>query len=584
MIKLCGNAVSDGIAVGTIEYKSLACNALQEAMPEKESLKVLDEPSVVDAALNKERYLVAKSAAAMQIDGLVTLALDRYGQESADILLAQKMFLEDEELDRMVFEYIDNQNLTASQAVPLAGRRFADMFEAMDDDLIKSKAVDVIDVTSRMAALLSNNNNSKDSKGDKNGCDSVLLSTYSDKAIILADDLTPSETLMLDRKRVLAFVTLNGGQNSHTAILARTMGIPAVTGIKVVSGSSDDKAADNVESLCTDYLTGLDGKKAIVDGQAGFVYVEPEEILVSEYLEKSKEAARKDARLCKLKGKEAVTMCGKKVSLLANVNSINELEAVSKSDAEGIGLFRSEFLFLESKQCPSEEMQYEAYKKAAELMGDSKVIVRTLDVGADKKVDYLGLKDEYNPALGMRGIRVCLSNQEVFRTQLRALYRASVHGNLAIMYPMITSVSEVKKILEISKSVRDELTLEGIAIGSVEEGIMIETPAAAIISDELAKMVDFFSIGTNDLSQYTLAMDRQNPDVEELFDAYHPAVLSLIEMTINNAHKHGIRVGICGELGSDTTITKRLLDMGVDELSMTPSKILEVKETIIFSE
>lgn len=416
----------------------------------------------------------------------------------------------------------------------------------MDDEYFKARSADILDITERVVSVLTGNEANND--------------IGEEPVIIVADDLAPSETVQMDKSKLLAFVTRYGSANSHTAILARTMGIPALVGVDI-----DENWA---------------GKIGIVDGYEGKIIVDPNMQVLEEYFKKKAADDEQKKLLLTLKGKENITKSGRKVNVYANIGNLDDLGSVLENDAGGIGLFRSEFLYLESDHFPSEEDQFKVYKKVAETMGGKKVIIRTLDIGADKQVDYFALGHEENPALGYRAIRICLTQPEIFRTQLRALYRASAYGNLAVMYPLIISLEEVKQIKEISRSVREELVQEGIAVGEVEEGIMIETPAAAVMSDVLAKEVDFFSIGTNDLTQYTLAIDRQNAKLDPFYDAHHPAVLRLIQQITDNAHKAGIWAGICGELGADITLTEKFLDMGIDELSVSPGCILPIRKII----
>ena len=416
----------------------------------------------------------------------------------------------------------------------------------MDDEYFKARSIDMKDISERVINVLCGNDMGSD-LGDE-------------PVIIVAKDLAPSETVQMDKSKLLAFVTQLGSTNSHTAILARTMGIPALIGVEIKEE--------------------WNGKQAIVDGYTGTLIIEPDEAALAEYKKKAEEDAKQKELLLTLKGKENVTKSGQKINLYANIGNVSDLAAVLKNDAGGIGLFRSEFLYLEKDTFPTEEEQFTAYKQVAETMAGKKVIIRTLDIGADKQVDYFNLDKEDNPAMGYRAIRICLTQPEIFKTQLRALFRASNYGNIAIMYPMIISVDEVRKIKAISEEVKEELTKEGIPFGNVEQGIMIETPAAAVMSDELAKEVDFFSIGTNDLSQYTLAIDRQNTKLDPFFDPHHPAILRMIQMVVENAHKAGIWAGICGELGADTTLTQRFLEMGVDELSVSPGCVLPVRKAI----
>ena len=438
----------------------------------------------------------------------------------------------------------------AEYAVAVTADNFAEMFAAMEDAYMKARAADVRDISNRLIGNLSGQS--------ANACAS------DEKTIICAGDLAPSETVSLDKKKVLAFVTAHGSSNSHTAILARNMNIPAIIGV-------GDEFLNEIK----------DGDEAIVDGFTGEIFVNPDAETLTAWREKQLADEEQKHLLLELKGKENVTLDGKKINVYANIGSAAQTGEVLLNDAGGIGLFRSEFLYLENSDYPTEEQQFIAYKKVLESMAGKKVIIRTLDIGADKQVDYFHLKKEENPALGYRAIRICLTRPEIFKTQLRALYRASVFGNLGIMFPMITSVPELERILSLCSKVRLELKSEGIAFSaSVELGIMIETPAAAIISDKLAPMVDFFSVGTNDLTQYTLACDRQNPDIEEFVDTHHEAILRLIEMSAKNAHEHGAWIGICGELAADTTLTETFLRMGIDELSVSPSFVLKVRDAV----
>ena len=460
------------------------------------------------------------------------------------------MMLDDDDYNESIENIIDSQNVNAEYAVAVTADNFAEMFSSMDDAYMQARAADVKDISNRIIANLTG---------------TVLEETHcNDKMIICADDLAPSETVALDKEKVLAFVTAHGSSNSHTAILARNMNIPAVIGVG------------------DDFLTQIkDGDEAIVDGFTGEIFINPDTATKEKMLQKQKEDEDKKRLLQELKGKENSTLDGTKINIFANIGSVDNIGAVLVNDAGGIGLFRSEFLYLENTDYPTEEQQFSAYKKVLESMANKKVIIRTLDIGADKQVDYFKMKKEENPALGYRAIRICLKRPEIFKTQLRALYRASVFGNLGIMFPMITSVSELEKILEICNIVKLELQSQKIEYSdNIELGIMIETPAAAIISDRLAPMVDFFSVGTNDLTQYTLACDRQNSDIEEFVDTHHEAILRLIEMSAVNAHKHGAWIGICGELAADTALTETFLRMGIDELSVSPTFVLKVRDAV----
>lgn len=503
-----------------------------------------------DCEGEKKRVEAAKKKALEQLAEIHDKALREVGETNAQIFEIHMMMLDDEDYNESIENIIDSQKVNAEYAVAVTSDNFAAMFAAMDDAYMQARAADVRDISNRLIANLS------DSGGES--------APSSEKVIICADDLAPSETVSLDKERVLAFVTAHGSSNSHTAILARNMNIPAIIGV----GDEFLKAVK-------------DGMTAGVDGFTGEFFLEPDEKTVERLEQKQREDKEKKRLLQELKGKENITLDGKKVKIFANIGSIDNIGAVLVNDAGGIGLFRSEFLYLENTDYPTEEQQFSAYKKVLEGMAGKKVIIRTLDIGADKKADYFGLEKEDNPALGFRAIRICLTRPDIFKTQLRALYRASVYGNLGIMFPMITSVSEVERILKICEEVRAELKKDGISFSeNVELGIMIETPAAAIISDKLAPLVDFFSVGTNDLIQYTLACDRQNPNIEDFCDTHHEAVLRLIELSAQNAHKNGTWIGICGELAADTSLTEAFLRMGIDELSVSPGFVLKVREKV----
>ena len=516
---------------------------------------------IEDTEAEKSRIEAAKTAAAEQLQGIYEKALKEIGETNAQIFEIHMMMLEDDDYNDSITNIIDTQKVNAEYAVAVTADNFAEMFSSMDDAYMRARAADVRDISNRLIANLTG------SISDNAASD--------DRMIICADDLAPSETVSLDKDRVVAFVTAHGSLNSHTAILARNMNIPAIIGV----GDEFLKAVKN-------------GSAAIVDGYTGEIFVEPDEATKvrlekniktkAARLEKKRaEDEEKKRLLQELKGKENITIDGTKVNIYANIGSVDNIGAVLANDAGGIGLFRSEFLYLESNDYPSEEQQFAAYKRVLESMAGKKVIIRTLDIGADKQVDYFNLAKEENPALGYRAIRICLTRPEIFKTQLRALYRASAYGSLGIMFPMITSVSELEKILEICREVKEQLIAEGVELSEkVELGIMIETPAAAIISDRLAPMVDFFSVGTNDLTQYTLACDRQNAAIEQFVDTHHEAVLRLIEMSAQNAHKHGAWIGICGELAADTTLTESFLRMGIDELSVSPSFVLKVRDAV----
>ena len=537
MKKYSGKGVYGAIAIGKISVL-------------KKNDAAVTRVHVEDAAAEKARVEKAKQAAAEQLQAIHDKALKEVGEANAQIFEIHIMMLEDEDYNESIANIIDTQQVNAEYAVAVTSDNFAEMFAAMDDAYMQARSADVRDISNRIIANLTG---TADSSSES--CDSM---------IVCADDLAPSETVALDKDKVLAFVTAHGSSNSHTAILARNMNIPAVIG------------------MGDEFLTEISsGTPAIVDGYTGTVIVDPDEATVAEYTAKRTSDEEKKRLLQELKGKENVTVDGRKINIYANISGIDNIGAVLLNDAGGIGLFRSEFLFLENSDFPTEEQQFHAYKRVLESMAGKKVIIRTLDIGADKQVGYFGLKKEENPALGYRAIRICLTRPEIFKTQLRALYRASVYGNLGIMFPMITSVKEVERIKEICEEVKAELRSDGIEYSDkIELGIMIETPAAALISDRLAPMVDFFSVGTNDLTQYTLACDRQNPDIEEFIDTHHEAILRLIEMSAENAHKNGAWIGICGELAADTTLTERFLRMGIDELSVSPSFVLKVRDAV----
>lgn len=503
-----------------------------------------------DVAGELKRVEAAKGKAIAQLSEIYDKALAEVGETHAQIFEIHMMMIEDDDYNESIQNIIKTQSVNAEYAVAATSDNFSEMFASMDDAYMQARASDVKDISNRIIACLTN-------EEEQSGA-------ADEKMIICADDLAPSETVSLDKERVLAFVTAFGSSNSHTAILARNMNIPAIINVG------------------EDFLkTVKDGVKIIVDGHKGDIIVDPDEKTEKEYLAKQADDIRRKNLLQELKGKDNITKDGTKVKIYANIGGVDGIGAVLANDAGGIGLFRSEFLYLESKDYPTEEAQFAAYKKVLESMAGKKVIIRTLDIGADKQVDYFNLDKEENPALGYRAIRICLTRPEIFRTQLRALLRASVYGNLGIMFPMITSVKEVEKIKSILETVKDELKKDGIEYSdNIEIGIMIETPAAAIISDELAPMVDFFSVGTNDLTQYTLACDRQNAKLEPFIDTHHKAILKLIEIAAENAHKSGAWIGICGELAADTSLTETFLRMGIDELSVSAPFVLPLRETV----
>lgn len=505
---------------------------------------------VSDTAAEKKRLEVAKEAATAQLQEIYDKALKEVGEQNAQIFEIHMMMIEDDDYNESIESIIDTQSVNAEYAVSVTADNFSEMFASMDDAYMQARSADVKDISNRIIACLSDDGSQENSSDEK--------------VIICADDLAPSETVLLDKDKVLAFVTSHGSSNSHTAILARNMNIPAVIG-----------AGD-------DFLSAVsDGMIAAVDGYTGEVFLSPDTEALERLETKQKEDEEKKRLLQELKGKENVTLDGTRINIFANIGGVDHIGAVLANDAGGIGLFRSEFLYLESSDYPTEEQQFAAYKKVLESMAGKKVIIRTLDIGTDKKVDYFDLAKEDNPALGFRAIRICLTRPEIFRTQLRALYRASAFGKLGIMFPMITSVSEVEQIKKICAEVREELRADGVDFDeNAELGIMIETPAAAVISDKLAPLVDFFSVGTNDLTQYTLACDRQNSAVEQFVDTHHEAILRLIEMSAKNAHANGAWIGICGELAADTSLTETFLRMGIDELSVSPSFVLKVRDAV----
>ena len=503
---------------------------------------------IEDVEAEVKRFQVAREAAQAQLGELYDKAVKEVGEANAAIFEMHQMLLEDEDYQDSVENIIRTQQVNAEYATAVTSDHFSSMFAEMDDDYMKERAADIRDISERVIANLNGENKSK-----------VVTD---EPVIILADDLAPSETVQLEKDKVLSFVTVHGSVNSHTAILARTMGIPALVSTEM------------------ELTQDLDGKLAVVDGNHGTIYVDPDAETMEKMKTLKKEEEEKKELLQTFKNKESITLDGKRVLTYANIGNVKDLALVLQNGAEGIGLFRSEFLYLESETYPTEEEQFEVYKKVAETMAGKRVIIRTLDIGADKQADYFELAKEENPAMGVRAIRICLTRPEIFKTQLRALFRASAYGNIAIMYPMITSLSEIAQIKEIVEEVKAELDADGVPYGTPEQGIMIETPAAATISDLLAKEVDFFSIGTNDLTQYTLAIDRQNQSLDAFFDAHHIAVLRMIYQTVQNAHKAGIWCGICGELGADSDLTELFLAMGIDELSVSPGRLLTIRRLI----
>lgn len=531
-----GKSVFGGIAIGRISVHKKDEQQVKRVRIEDSEQEIL-------------RYRQAKQTAMEQLQGLYQKALKEVGEANAAIFEIHQMMLEDDDYNESVENIIRMQQVNAEYAVASTGDNFAQMFSAMDDDYMRARSADVKDISERVLSVL--------------GGRATGIAASGEPAIIVADDLAPSETVQLNKDLVLSFVTVHGSVNSHTAILARTMSIPALIGTAIPL--TDD----------------IDGKVGIVDGKNGCIYVDPDEDTLGRMQQLKLEEQEKKELLQTLKGRENITIDGKKIMLYANIGNSKDLAAVLQNDAGGIGLFRSEFIYLERDAFPTEEEQFQIYRTVAETMAGKPVIIRTLDIGADKKCDYFEMEPEENPAMGCRAIRICLTRPEIFKTQLRALFRASAFGNISIMYPMIISVDELRKIKTIVAEIRQELTEQGVTFGEPKQGIMIETPAAVMMSEELAKEVDFFSIGTNDLTQYTLAIDRQNPKLDAFYDPHHPAVLRMIQMVVENAHKAGIWAGICGELGADTTLTRRFLAMGVDELSMSPGSILPVRKIIL---
>ena len=531
-----GKSVFGGIAIGRISVHKKDEQQVKRVRIEDSEQEIL-------------RYRQAKQTAMEQLRGLYRKALKEVGEANAAIFEIHQMMLEDDDYNESVENIIRMQQVNAEYAVASTGDNFAQMFSAMDDDYMRARSADVKDISERVLSVL--------------GGRATGIAASGEPVIIVADDLAPSETVQLNKDLVLSFVTVHGSVNSHTAILARTMSIPALIGTAIPL--TDD----------------IDGKVGIVDGKNGCIYVDPDEDTLGRMRQLKLEEQEKKELLQTLKGRENITIDGKKIMLYANIGNSKDLAAVLQNDAGGIGLFRSEFIYLERDTFPTEEEQFQIYRTVAETMAGKPVIIRTLDIGADKKCDYFEMEPEENPAMGCRAIRICLTRPEIFKTQLRALFRASAFGNISIMYPMIISVDELRKIKTIVAEIRQELTEQGVTFGEPKQGIMIETPAAVMMSEELAKEVDFFSIGTNDLTQYTLAIDRQNPKLDAFYDPHHPAVLRMIQMVVENAHKAGIWAGICGELGADTSLTRRFLAMGVDELSMSPGSILPVRKIIL---
>lgn len=528
-----GKSIFQKVAIGKILYYEKREN-------------IVKRDRIENAEEEIQRFEAAKVIALGQLDRIYQKALKEVGEENAAVFEVHMMMMEDDDYLESIYNIIREQGVNAEYAVAVTGDNFADMFSQMDDEYMRARAADVKDISERLVSVLTGN--------------ATDMAALDEPVILVADDLAPSETVQMDKSKIIAFVTKHGFSNSHTAILARTMNIPAIIGVEI------DK--------------GWNGKTAIVDGYTGTVILDPDEESMAEMKKKMEEDERKRTLLQELRGKETVTKDGRKLHLYANIGNVSDTMSALQNDAEGIGLFRSEFLYLESKDYPTEEEQFQAYKTVAQTMAGKKVIIRTLDIGADKQVDYFQLEKEENPAMGYRAIRICLEQPEIFKTQLRAILRASAFGNISIMFPMIISVREVREAKKILEEVKSELKAHEIPYKDVEVGIMIETPAAVLESDELAKEVDFFSIGTNDLTQYTLAIDRQNPKLDNIYDPHHPAVLKAIRMVVENAHKCGAWVGICGELGADLSLTRTFLEMGVDELSVSPSFVLLVRNEV----
>ncbi|WP_287970566.1 phosphoenolpyruvate--protein phosphotransferase [Blautia sp.] len=530
-----GKSVYKGMALGKISVLKKEANVVKRSKAEnpEEELK---------------RVEAAKEKSQQQLQKLYEKALKEVGEASAAIFEVHQMMLEDEDYQESIKNIIRTQEVNAEYAVASTGDNFSEMFASMDDDYMRARAADIKDISDRLIRNLSGQDNPD--------------MEFEEPVIVVADDLSPSETVQMDKEKILAFVTVHGSTNSHTAILARMMNIPALIGVDM-----------NLEELSS-------GMLAVADGFTGQFILEPEEEVQAQAKKKLEEEQEQRALLLQLKGKENVTKSGKKLHIYANIGSVGDVGYVLENDAGGIGLFRSEFLYIGRNELPTEEEQFQAYKQALQNMAGKKVIIRTLDIGADKQADYLNLGEEENPALGYRAIRICLTRPEIFKTQLRALFRASVYGNLSIMYPMITSVEEVKRIQSIVKEVKEELAASQTPYKDVEEGIMIETPAAVMISDELAELVDFFSVGTNDLTQYTLAIDRQNEKLEEFFNPHHKAILKMLQMVVDNAHAAGKWAGICGELGADPELTETFVRMGFDEISVAPSMVLKLRKIV----
>lgn len=532
---------------GQVAFQGIAIGKIVEIQEEN---SVVRRAHIDDVETEKERFFSALTKGKEQLNLLYDKAIREVGTANAAIFEVHQMMLEDDDFVESVVNIIATQQVNAEYAVAATGDNFSQMFAAMDDDYMKERAADVKDISERIVRILCQRKENEDH--------------LEENTIIVADDLAPSQTVQLDKTKVIAFVTRNGSVNSHTAILARTMNIPAIVNVPI-PGS-------------------VNGKNAVVNGYNGSIIIEPDQLILDEAAGLIEEERNKKKLLAEYKGKKSITKSGKKIKVYANIGGIDDIGAVKQNDAGGIGLFRSEFLYLRGNDYPSEENQFQIYRQVAEMMAGKKVIIRTLDIGADKQIDYFKLEKEENPALGYRAIRICLTREDIFKTQLRALYRASAYGNISIMIPMIISLWEVKKVKELTEQVKYELKEDGIPFQEAELGIMIETPAAVMLAEELAREVDFFSIGTNDLTQYTLAIDRQNPNLNLFYDSHHPALMKMIQMVIDGAHKAGIWVGICGELGADLTLTQKFIEMGIDELSVSPAMILPVRKQICETE
>ena len=532
-----GKAVFEGIAIGKISvYKK------QEQLVKR--IKI-DDPEA-----EKKRYAEAREIAILQLKALYEKAVKEVGESSAEIFEAHQLMVDDEDYIESVENIIDTEEVNAEYAVAQTGDNYAKMFSEMEEEYFRGRAADIKDITERVLNVLSG--------AGSGGIDA------NESVIVVADDLAPSETVQMDKEKILSFVTVHGSANSHTSILAKTMSIPAIIGCPIPL--TDD----------------VNGKMAVVDGYEGNIYVEPDDDVLADKKKLLLQEEEKKNLLERLKGKENITLDGQKINLYANIGNTKDLGLVLENDASGIGLFRSEFIYLGSDHYPTEDEQFAIYKQVAQTLAGKKVIIRTLDIGADKQADYFELPKEENPAMGLRAIRICLTRPEVFKTQLRAILRASAFGNISIMFPMIISVDEVKKIKKIVEEVKASIEADGLAYDKdIELGIMIETPAAVIIADELAEEVDFFSVGTNDLTQYTLAIDRQNQSLDEFYDSHHPAILKMLQMIADAAHRHGAWAGICGELGADLSLTKEFLAMGYDELSVSPGRILPIRKTVL---